>query len=57
MCLSYHNKKRARYFIREILKTLYGRKVSEVHAKVPELSVRTRCTLATLYSLTAVLVA
>lgn len=47
----------ARYFIREILKTLSGRKVSEVHAKVPELSVRTRCTLATLYSLTAVLVA
>ena len=47
----------ARYFIREILKTLSGRKVSEVQAKVPELSVRTRCTLATLYSLTAVLVA
>lgn len=42
----------ARYFIRETLKTFSEKRRSEVLAKVPELQVRTRCTLSSLISLT-----
>lgn len=41
-----------RYFIRETLKTFSEKRRSEVLAKVPELQVRTRCTLYSLISLT-----
>lgn len=45
----------ARYFIKEINKTISEKKWSEVVAKVPQLSVRTNTTLSTLISLIAVL--
>ena len=41
----------ARYFIREILKSLSEMRRLEVLAKVPELSTRSRCTLSSLISL------
>jgi len=43
----------ARYFIREILKTLPERERLQVEAKVPQLCTRTRCTLSDLISLNA----
>ena len=47
----------ARYFIREILKSLPVRERLDMEAKVPACSKRTTCTLATLISLNAELVA
>ena len=47
----------ARYFIREILKSLPARGRLDMEAKVPACSKRTTCTLATLISLNAELVA
>ena len=47
----------ARYFIREILKSLPVKIGLGVQAKVPELSKRTTCTLSTLLSLNAELAA
>ena len=47
----------ARYFIRAIEKSTEATKWLHVSAKVPELCTRTRCTLATLISLNAVMVA
>ena len=41
----------ARYFINETKKTISEKKWSEVLAKVPELELRTRCTLSSLISL------
>ena len=45
----------ARYYIREILKTLPAKVRSQVEAKVPQLAKRTSCTLSTLINLNAVL--
>ena len=45
----------ARYYIREILKTLPVKVRSQVEAKVPQLARRTSCTLSTLINLNAVL--
>jgi hypothetical protein len=45
----------ARYYIREILKTLPAKVRSQVEAKVPQLARRTSCTLSTLINLNAVL--
>jgi len=45
----------ARYFIREIMKTMPARVWSELTAKVPELAKRTTCTLSSLIRLNAVL--
>jgi transposase len=45
----------ARYFIREIQKTISEKKWSQVLAKVPGLERRTQCTLSSLISLVAVL--
>lgn len=45
----------ARYYIREILKTLPAKVRSQVEAKAPELAKRTSCTLSTLINLNAVL--
>ena len=47
----------ARYFIREVLKSLPAKVRLEVQAKVPEVSKRTTCTLSTLLSLNAELAA
>ena len=44
-----------RYYIRNILETLPAKTVSELKAKVPELSARTKCTLSTLWKLNALL--
>ena len=46
----------ARYFIREILKSLPEKERLAVLAKVPELATRSRCTLSSLINLTAELV-
>lgn len=45
----------ARYYIRVLLKSVSAKKLLLVQAKVPELSRRTRCVLATLIRLSAVL--
>ena len=45
----------ARYFIREILKTLPATAASELKANVPELAKRSTCTLSSLIKLNAVL--
>ncbi len=47
----------ARYFIREILKSLPAKVRLDIEAKVPQCSKRTTCTLSTLLSLNAELVA
>ena len=47
----------ARYFIRELIKTLSVTAEQDILAKVPELSHRTTCTLSSLYRLNAVLIA
>jgi hypothetical protein len=47
----------ARYYIREILKTLPATAGLDISAKVPECSRRSTCTLSTLISLNAVLAA
>ncbi len=47
----------ARYFIRAIEKSTKATKWLQISAKVPELCTRTRCTLATLISLNAVIAA
>ena len=47
----------ARYFIRELIKTLPETEEQDILAKVPELSHRTTCTLSSLYRLNAVLAA
>ena len=44
----------ARYFIKEIEKSISKKKWADVVAKVPQLSTRTQCTLSTLISLIAV---
>lgn len=43
----------ARYFIKEILKSASERKLSQLHAKAPEIVRRTQCTLSTLRLLVA----
>ena len=47
----------ARYFIREILKSLPAKARLSIEAKVPQCTKRTTCTLSTLLSLNAELVA
>jgi len=47
----------ARYFIREILKPFSAMERSHLEAKVPSMAFRTKCTLATLISLSKVLAA
>ena len=47
----------ARYFIRELLKTLPEKERSQLEAKVPPVCARSTCTLSTLISLNAVLAA
>ena len=47
----------ARYFIREIMKSLPARARLGIEAKVPQCSRRTTCTLSTLISLSAELAA
>ena len=47
----------ARYYIREILKTMSVTAGLDISAKVPECSRRSTCTLSTLISLNAVLAA
>jgi len=43
----------ARYFIREILKSLSEREVSHIKAEVPECERRISCTLSTLWKLSS----